>query len=103
MLPIPYYLFLSIALLIIGVIGALTRRNLLVRLFSVELVLIGASLNFMAFARWFADAAGQLFAFFIILINLAEILAALAIVATVFRRWQTPPADAASAREGARQ
>lgn len=100
MLPIPYYLFLSIALLIIGVIGALTRRNLLVRLFSIELILIGASLNFMAFARLFADAPGQLFAFFIILISLAEILVALAIVATVFRRWQTPPLDAASAREG---
>jgi NADH-quinone oxidoreductase subunit K len=103
MLPIPYYLFLSIALLIIGTTGALIRRNLLVRLFSVELVLIGASFNFMAFARLFADAPGQLFAFFIILTNLAEILVALAIVATLFRRWQTPPPEPASAREGARQ
>ena len=101
MLPIPYYLFLSIALLIIGVTGAIIRRNILVRLLSVELILIGASLNFMAFARLFADAPGQLFAFFIILINLAEILVALAITATVFRRWQTPPPDDDSAREGA--
>jgi NADH-quinone oxidoreductase subunit K len=103
MLPVPYYLFLSIALLIIGATGALIRRNLLVRLFSVELILIGASLNFMAFARLFADAPGQLFAFFIILINLAEILVALAIIVTVFRRWQTPPPDDDSAREGAPQ
>jgi NADH-quinone oxidoreductase subunit K len=103
MLPIPYYLFLSIALLIIGVTGALLRRNLLVRLFSVELILIGASLNFMAFARLFADAPGQLFAFFIILISLAEILVALAIIAAVFRRWQLLPPAPDSAREGARQ
>jgi len=103
MLPIPYYLFLSIALLIIGVTGALIRRNLLVRLFSIELILIGASLNFMAFARLFADAPGQLFAFFIIFVATAEILVAFAIAATVFRRWQTPAAAADSEREGAPQ
>jgi NADH:ubiquinone oxidoreductase subunit K len=100
MLPIPYYLFLSIALLIIGVTSALIRRNLLVKLFSVQLILIGASLNFMAFARLFADAPGQLFAFLIIFVATAEILVALAIVAAVFRWQHVPPADD-SAREGA--
>jgi len=103
MLPIPYYLFLSIALLIIGTTGALMRSNLLVRLFSVELILIGASMNFMAFARLFADAPGQLFAFFIILVATAEILVALAIFAAVFRRWQILPPDPDDAREGASQ
>ena len=71
-------------------------RNLLVKLFSAELILIGASLNFMAFARLFADAPGQLFAFLIIFVGTAEILVALAIVAAVLPRplpiwWPSRP------------
>jgi NADH-quinone oxidoreductase subunit K len=89
MLPIHYYLFLSLALLIVGIVGAATRRNLIVKLLSVELILGASSINFMAFARLFADAAGQLFSLFIILITAAEFLVALAIIAVVARRWQS--------------
>jgi NADH-quinone oxidoreductase subunit K len=94
MLPIHYYLFLSLALLIVGIVGAATRRNLIVKLLSVELILGAASINFMAFARLFADAAGQLFSLFIILITAAEFLVALAIIAVVARRWQSYAPDA---------
>jgi NADH:ubiquinone oxidoreductase subunit K len=94
MLPIHYYLFLSLALLIVGIVGAATRRNLIVKLLSVELILGAASINFMAFARLFADAAGQLFSLFIILITAAEFLVALAIIAVVARRWQSSAPDA---------
>ncbi len=93
MLPIHYYLFLSLALLIVGIVGAATRRNLIVQLLSVELILSAASINFMAFARLFADATGQLFSFFIILIATAEFLVALAIIAVVARRWQSSTPD----------
>lgn len=88
MLPVTDYLFLSFVLLFIGVIGAVTRRNVIIRLFSIELILNAANISFMAFARLFADAAGQTFAIFMIAIMVAEILVALAILAAVFRRWQ---------------
>lgn len=88
MLPVTDYLFLSLALLLIGMVGAVTRRNLVIKLFSIELILNAASINFMAFARLFADAAGQTFAIFTIAIIATEILVALAIVAAVFRSWQ---------------
>lgn len=90
MLPVYDYLFLSSALLLIGVVGVVTRRNIIVKLFSIELILNAASLNLMAFARMFADAGGQTFALFMIAVIAAEILVALAIVAAIFRRWQNP-------------
>ena len=87
MLPIADYLFLSFALLLIGVAGVATRRSLVIKLFSVELILNAAAINFMAFARFFADAAGETFAAFTIAIAVAQILVALAIFAAVFTRW----------------
>lgn len=86
MLPITDYLFLSFALLLVGAVGVITRRNLIIKLFSVEVILNAATINFMAFSRLFADAAGQAFAMFIVVINAAEILIGLAIIAAVFRR-----------------
>jgi NADH-quinone oxidoreductase subunit K len=94
MLPVYEYLFLTFALLLIGVIGVITRRNIVIKLFSVELILNAVAINLMAFARMFADAAGQTFALFLIAVMAAEILVALAIVAAVFRRWKTPPSPA---------
>jgi NADH-quinone oxidoreductase subunit K len=94
MLPVYDYLFLSSALLLIGVVGVLTRRNIIIKLFSIELILNAVTINLMAFARMFADAAGETFALFMIAVIAAEIFVALAIVAAVFRRWSTPPSPA---------
>jgi NADH-quinone oxidoreductase subunit K len=102
MLPIYDYLFLSFALLLIGVVGALTRRNIIVKLFSIELILNAAAINLTAFARTFADAGGQTFALFMIAVIVAEIFVALAIIAAVFRRWQIPspsPVEWATGRQ----
>jgi NADH:ubiquinone oxidoreductase subunit K len=90
MLPIYDYLFLSFALLLIGVVGALTRRNIIIKLFSIELILNAVTINLMAFARTFADASGQTFALFMIAVIAAEIFVVLAIVISVVRRWQDP-------------
>ena len=87
MLPTPYYLFLSLALFLVGLIGLLTRRNLVIRLLALELLLIASSINLMAFARLFADATGQLFAMLVILLSIVELFVGLAIIASVFRRW----------------
>jgi NADH-quinone oxidoreductase subunit K len=88
MLSIMHYLILSVALLVVGLVGALTRRNLLVRLFSIQLILAAVAINLAAFARLFADAAGQSFAFFEIAIAVAEALVLLAIIAAAFSEWQ---------------
>jgi NADH-quinone oxidoreductase subunit K len=95
MLPIYDYLFLTFALLLIGAVGALTRRNIIVKLFSIELILNGAAINLAAFARTFADAGGQTFTLFMIAVIAAEIFVALAIVAAIFRRWQIPSPSSA--------
>ena len=87
MLPIADYLFLSFALLLIGVVGAATRRSLIIKLFSIELILNAAAINLMAFARYFAEANGEAFAGFTIAIVVAQVLVALAIIAAVFTRW----------------
>ena len=66
MLPIEHYLFLSLALFIIGVIGVVTRRNVIVVLMSIELILNAVNINLVAFSRLYGDVAGQVFALFII-------------------------------------
>src|SRR5437762_12364881 len=66
MLPVGHYLFLSLALFIIGVIGVVTRRNVIVVLMSIELMLNAVNINLVAFSRLYGDVAGQVFALFMI-------------------------------------
>jgi NADH-quinone oxidoreductase subunit K len=88
MLPVAHYLFLSFALFFIGLTGVLSRRNLIVKLFSVEIILNAASINFMAFARLYGDATGQVFSILVVAILALELLVALVIIAAVFSRWK---------------
>jgi NADH-quinone oxidoreductase subunit K len=90
MLSIAHYLLLSFALFIIGLVGVRIRRNLLIKLFSIELIFNAAALNLAAFARLFADASAQTFAALIFTIMMIEILIGLAIIAAIFSRWQNP-------------
>src|SRR5438046_477211 len=64
MLPIGHYLFLSLALFIIGVVGVVTRRNVIVVLMSIELILNAVNINLVAFSRLYGDFAGQVCAVF---------------------------------------
>lgn len=95
MIPVIHYLFLSFSLLLIGIVGATIRRNILIKLFSVELILVATSINLAAFARLFGDAAGQTFALFIVAITGIEFLVGAALFAVVFRRWHADPVPAA--------
>ena len=72
MLSIEHYLFLSLALFLIGVIGVVTRRNVIIVLMSIELILNAVNINLVAFSRLFGDVAGQVFAIFIITDAAAE-------------------------------
>lgn len=82
-----HYLVLSALLFAISVTGIFAnRRNLLVLLMSVELMLLSVNLNFVAFSRYLGDAAGQIFVFFILTVAAAETAIGLAILVVLFRR-----------------
>jgi NADH-quinone oxidoreductase subunit K len=93
MVPLTHYLFLSSALFFVGLTGVVTRRNLVVKLFSMEIILNAASINFMAFARLYGDGSGQVFAMLTVAILALELLVALVIVAAVCSRWKSETPD----------
>ena len=86
-IPLEHFLVLSAILFSIGVYGVLTRRNAVLVLMSVELMLNAASINMVAFAAYTSPAAftGIIFAIFIITIAAAEVGLALAIILRIFR------------------
>lgn len=85
-IPLFYYLILAAALFATGAVGFLLRRNLLVLLMSIELMLNAVNLTFVTFNRMHgADHSGQILAFFIIAIAAAEAAVGLAIVLAFFR------------------
>lgn len=89
MLPIGHYLFLGLALFIIGVIGVVTRRNVIVILMSIELILNAVNINLVAFSRLYGDVGGQVFALFIIADAAAEAAVGLGIIIAFFRNRET--------------
>src|ERR1700687_3672430 len=93
MLPIENYLFLSLALFIIAVIRVVTRRNVIVVLMSIELILNAVNINLVLFSRIFGDVAGQVFALFIIADAAAEAAVGLGIIIACFRNRETVFSD----------
>jgi len=73
--PMSHVLVVSLLMFGAGVVGVMTRRNLIVVLMSIELILNAANLNFIAFARLHADLAGQLFPIFTITVAAGEVVA----------------------------
>ncbi|MBI4467547.1 MAG: NADH-quinone oxidoreductase subunit NuoK [Acidobacteria bacterium] len=93
MVPTWHYLVLSAALLTIGIIGVLTRRNVIIILMSLELILNAVNINLVAFSRQLADVSGQIFAIFIITVAAAEAAVGLGILIAFFRNRDTVNAD----------
>ena len=93
MMSTTHYLFLSLALFLIGCIGVATRRNVVVVLMSIELILNAVSINLVFFSRIFGDVAGQVFALFVIVIAAAEAVVGLSITIMFFRNRKTVQAD----------
>jgi NADH:ubiquinone oxidoreductase subunit K len=83
--PITQFLVLSAFLFCVGVYGVLARRNGVLVLMSVELMLNAVNLNLVAFAARLGDVAGQVFALFVITIAAAEVGVGLAIVLLIYR------------------
>jgi NADH:ubiquinone oxidoreductase subunit K len=84
-MPITEYLFLSAFLFCTGIYGVLARRNGVLVLMSVELMLNAVNINLVAFSAHLNDAAGQVFALFVIAIAAAEVGVGLAIVLLIYR------------------
>jgi NADH-quinone oxidoreductase subunit K len=93
MISAEHYLLLSLALFTIGVIGVLTRRNVIIILMSIELILNAVNINLVAFSRLWGDVNGQVFAIFIITDAAAEAAVGLGIILAFFRNRETLLAD----------
>ncbi|MFB3778339.1 MAG: NADH-quinone oxidoreductase subunit NuoK [Bryobacteraceae bacterium] len=88
-----HYLILSAALLLIGTIGVLARRNIVIILMSIELILNAVNINLVAFSRHFQQVHGQIFAIFVITVAVAEAAVGLGILIALFRNKETVLAD----------
>jgi NADH-quinone oxidoreductase subunit K len=88
-----HYLVLSAALLLIGTLGVLTRRNIVIILMSIELILNAVNLNLVAFSRHLDQVTGQIFAIFVIVVAVGEAAVGLGILIALFRNKETVHAD----------
>ena len=84
-----HYLAVSALLFSIGLIGILTRRNILMILLSIELILNSANLSFVAFSSYWGDLSGQVVVFFTMIVAAAEVTVGLAIVMLLYRKKET--------------
>ena len=94
-MPINYYIFLSLSLFVIGIVGVLTRRNAIIIFMCIELMLNAVNLLLVAFSKMHhlknasinaaAGTDGQLFVFFIMVVTAAEVSVGLAIIVMMYR------------------
>ena len=85
-----HFLFLSSALFCISVAGIfINRKNVIILLMAIELMLLAVNMNFVAFSRYLGDAGGQVFVFFILTVAAAESAIGLAILVVLFRNRAT--------------
>jgi NADH-quinone oxidoreductase subunit K len=90
MIGITHYLILGAILFAISIMGIfLNRRNLIVLLMAIELMLLAVNINFVAFSHYLSDLSGQIFVFFILTVAAAESAIGLAILVVLFRNLET--------------
>lgn len=100
-LGLTHYLIVGAILFAMGVFGFfLNRRNLIVLLMSIELILLAANMNFVAFSTWSGDLAGQVFVFFVLTVAAAEAAIGLAILVLLFRNLSTISVDKLDSLKG---
>ena len=91
--PVEYYLWLSLALFCIGVMGVLFRRNAIIIFMCIELMLNAVNVLLVAFSTYLNDSAGQVFVFFIMAVAAAEVAVGLAILIMMYRNTRTTDID----------
>ncbi|HTF15325.1 MAG TPA: NADH-quinone oxidoreductase subunit NuoK [Burkholderiales bacterium] len=94
MLSLSHFLILGAVLFAISVVGIfLNRKNVIILLMAIELMLLAVNMNFIAFSHYLGDMAGQVFVFFILTVAAAESAIGLAILIVLFRNLQTIHVD----------
>jgi NADH-quinone oxidoreductase subunit K len=90
MIGLQHFLILGSVLFAIGVLGIfLNRKNIIILLMAIELMLLAVNMNFIAFSHYLNDTAGQVFVFFILTVAAAESAIGLAILVVLFRNMNT--------------
>ncbi|MCH7963312.1 MAG: NADH-quinone oxidoreductase subunit NuoK [Bacteroidetes bacterium] len=92
-MPIEYYLILSAALFMTGIVGVLIRRNAIIVFMSIELMLNSANLTLITFSSYLGNSIGQIFVFFVMAVAAAEAAIGLAIIIALFRNKLTVNLD----------
>ncbi|ABR62443.1 NADH-quinone oxidoreductase subunit NuoK [Sinorhizobium medicae] len=100
MVPLSWSILLGVALFVIGAGGVLLRRNILIVLMSLELLLNSVNINFIAFGQYYDDFRGQIFAIFVIAITAAEVAVALGILVALVRNKSTLKVDDVTIMKG---
>jgi NADH-quinone oxidoreductase subunit K len=101
MIPLAHYLILGAILFSLSVVGIfLNRKNLVILLMAIELMLLAVNINFIAFSHYLGDIAGQVFVFFILTVAAAESAIGLAILVVVFRNRQSINVEDLSSLKG---
>jgi NADH-quinone oxidoreductase subunit K len=94
MLTLSHYLVLAAILFALSIVGIfLNRKNVIILLMAIELMLLAVNLNFVAFSYYLQDIAGQIFVFFILCVAAAESAIGLAILMVLFRNLKTIHVD----------
>ena len=94
MIPLSHFLILGALLFSIGVVGVfLNRKNLIILLMAIELMLLAVNMNFIAFSHHLGDLSGQVFVFFILTVAAAESAIGLAILVALFRNLRSINVD----------
>ena len=94
MLSLSHFLILGAVLFAISIVGIfLNRKNVIILLMAIELMLLAVNMNFIAFSYYLGDMAGQVFVFFILTVAAAESAIGLAILIVLFRNLQTINVD----------
>ncbi len=93
MVPLSYYVILSVVVFITGVVGVLIRRNIIIILLSIELMLNATNINFVAFSHYLQNIAGQVFVFFALTVAASEVAVGLAIIIALYRSKSTINVD----------
>ncbi len=100
MITLSHYLILAAILFVIGVTGVLMRRNVIIILLSIELMLSAVNINLVAFSHYLENPAGQVFVFFVMTVAAAEATLGLAIVVALFRNLETVNVDEINQMKG---
>jgi NADH-quinone oxidoreductase subunit K len=101
MVTLEYYLMLSAALFSLSIAGIfLNRKNVILLLMCIELMLLAVNFNFIAFSRYLGDSAGQVFVFFILTVAAAEAAIGLAILIVLFRSKRSINVEELDAMKG---